>query len=138
MAVENKFNPMPQEVETVLREAVKDLLYMSESDEPFEVVFWRGTADCSDPRDLLGRTKAGTTAPIEAVSLDDFFKDLIKKEKWHGQEEKAYIQRYRKLKATVTEHLSNIQVFRAGTIQVDIFVVGKTRQGDWAGSRPWA
>ena len=59
---------MPQEVETVLREAVKDLLYMSESDEPFEVVFWRGSADCSDPRDLLGRTKAGTTAPIEAVS----------------------------------------------------------------------
>jgi len=126
-------NPAPQKVEAVLREAVKDLLYMSESDEPFEVILWKGRADCSDPRDLLGRTKAGTAAPIEAVSLDDFFKDLIKEEKWHGQEEKALVQRYRKLKATVAAHLSGIQVFRVGTIQVDIFIVGKTKNGDWAG-----
>jgi hypothetical protein len=138
MAAENKFNPMPQKVEAVLREAVKDLLYMSESDEPFEVVLWKGRADCSDPRDLLGRAKAGTAAPIEAVSLDDFFKNLIKEEKWHGQEEKALVQKYRKLKATVAEHLSNVQVFRVGTIQVDIFIVGKTKQGDWAGVKTLA
>jgi hypothetical protein len=138
MAAENKFNPAPQKVEAVLREAVKDLLYMSESDEPFEVVLWKGCADCSDPRDLLGRPKAETSAPIEAVSLDNFFKDLIKEEKWHGQEEKALVQRYLKLKATVAEHLSNVQVLRVGTIRVDIFIVGKTKQGDWAGIKTMA
>jgi hypothetical protein len=88
--------------------------------------------------DDMGCAKAGTTAPIEAVSPDDFFKDLVKEEKWHGQEEKALVQRYLKLKATVAEHLSNVQVFRVGKTKVDIFIVGKTKQGDWAGVKTLA
>jgi hypothetical protein len=123
---------MSQPVETVLREAVKDLLYMSESDEPFEVVLWKdGTV--FDSQKLLEHSGRAANSPVEIIALSDFFKDLTKEKDWHGEEEKADVRKFQKLLQLVNENLSNPLVFRVGKTEVDIYIVGKTKNGDWAG-----
>lgn len=120
---------MIEPVLTALQEATKDLLYMSESDEPFEVVQWENVPHFGTQTLLEGRKNA----PTQVLSLEEFFKDLTKEEKWHGPEEKAEVQRYRKLKETINKHLSDTQVFRIGKTKVDIFIVGKTQEGHRVG-----
>ena len=117
---------------TALQEATEGLLYQSESDEPFEVVFWKGGA-VFDSQRLLARSGRAANSPIEIITLSDFFKDLTKEKDWHGEEEKADVRKFQKLFQVVCENLSSPLVFRVGKTEVDIFIVGKTKNGDWAG-----
>jgi hypothetical protein len=120
---------------TALQEAVSGLLYMSESDEPFELVHGTpgsATLERREVLDLLGRPP-GT--PVHEVPLGSFFKDLTEEKSWHGEAEKADVRRYRKLLEVLNQHLSDVKVFRAGEIQVDILIVGRTREGEWTGAK---
>ena len=112
-----------------LREATKDLLYQSESDEPFEIVDWKNVAHFGSETLLKGRENVA----IQVLSLVDFFKDLTEEKKWHGAEEKAEVVRYRKLLETLNIHLTDTKVFRIGKVEVDIYIIGKTKGGVWAG-----
>ena len=117
-----------------LRKATDGLLYMSETDEPFKVVHWKseqGPIDDQRVADLLGHPGG----PIELLSLDDFFSNLIKEQDWHGEEEKEDVLRYRRLLSTVKQHLSEAKVLRIGTMAVDILIIGRTPSGEWAGVR---
>ena len=120
---------MIEQTLTALREAIKDLLYQSESDEPFEVVDWKNVAHFGSETLLKGRKDI----VAQVIPLEDFFKDLTEEKKWHGAEEKAAVKRYRKLKETINKHLADVKVFRIGKIEMDIFIVGKTKAGVWAG-----
>jgi hypothetical protein len=40
---------------------------------------------------------------------------------------------YRKLRRALESALEGVRVFRAGSVKVDVYVIGKTRSGDWAG-----
>lgn len=126
---------MPEVVLTNLREAVKGLLYMSESDEPFEVLHWKDAADVYEPQKMpaLSKRKAGT--PVMAMSLEEFFQELVEEKSWHGEAEKADVRKYRNLKETIGKHLTRPQVFRVGELEVDIWIVGKSGTGDWFGIR---
>lgn len=121
------------EVLNALREATQGLLYMSESDEPFAVVHWKGDGKSLDSKKLLALSGHKPGAPVQAVLLDDFFKDLTTERDWYGKEEKEDVQRYRHLLTVIKANLPEAKVFRIGKINVDLYIVGQTRDGDWVG-----
>lgn len=123
---------MKQTMQT-LEQAIDGLLYMSESDEPFEVVQWPGDGKPVDAQKLLKLTSSKPGTPIIVMYLEDFFSDLTVDQQWYGDEEKATTEKYRNLEASIRQNLSDIQVFKIGKTQVDIYIIGTTMDGDWAG-----
>src|SRR5262249_51918007 len=106
---------------SALKEASEGLLYMSETDEPFEVVHWGKAAG-----DLAGEVRRRAGAPAEAgmkeIALDKFFGNLTNPP--HSDEDsEADAARYRKLVGVIREHLNNVRVFRAGKVNIDIHII---------------
>ena len=123
---------MPDEIDTDLQQAIQGLRYVSETNAPFEVVHWpNGTRlDASRVCQLSGH-KAGD--PVRITNVDEFFTPLTDYQAWFGAMEKAEAQKYCELRDVIRQRLSNPRVFRVGEIEIDIFVIGRSDQGDWAG-----
>ena len=124
---------MSQLVFNKLKEAVKDLLYQSESDEPFGVIHWKDESNSIATHTILNMARCNNETPIDNLSIDDFFKDLVEEKKWYGQDEMANVQKYRNLKGIISSELSRAQVFRVGQIEIAILIVGKSGRDDWFG-----
>jgi hypothetical protein len=124
---------MSQLVFNKLNEAVKDLLYQSESDEPFDVIHWKDESSSIAKHTILDIVKCKKQSPISQLSIEDFFKDLIEKKCWYGQDEMADVQKYRNLKNIISNELSNAQVFCVGQIKIAILIIGKSGDDDWFG-----
>lgn len=116
-----------------LENASQGLLYQSESDEPFETFIWKKAEGELNAAAVLKRAKKPAKAPVQVLTLADFFKDLTTPQDWHGDEEKAIVAQYRSLQDAVQKNLTDAKVFKVGKKKVSIFVVGKTDEGDWAG-----
>ncbi len=116
-----------------LKRASKGLTYESETDAPFEVFTWKGGKDVLSKKKVLELGKHDAGAAVEEESLDDFFGDLTKQEDWHGPEEKAAAKKYQSLLKAVRDNLSDAKVFKVGETEKAVYVVGKTKDGNWAG-----
>src|SRR5262245_225766 len=121
-----------------LKAASKGLTYQSESDAPFTAFTWKGAKGDPTKEEVLKRARKPPKAPVEGVPLEDFFKDLTAEQDWHGEEEKADVQKYRNLQEAVQANLSGAKVFKVGQRKVDVYIVGKTDEGDWAGLKTTA
>ena len=120
-----------------LEVASKGLLYSSESDEPFTVFKWKAEDELTKEM-VLKRARKAAKTPVEEVSLQDFFADLTEEQDWHGDEEKAAVQRYKKLQEVIQKTLSDAKVFKVGQRKLSVFLVGKTDEGDWVGLKTTA
>jgi hypothetical protein len=120
-----------------LKEASEGLLYQSETDEPFTTFKWKADGELTKEK-VLKRTRKGAKTPVEEVSLDDFFADLTAEQDWHGEEEKAAVEQYRKLLEATKKNLTGAKVFKVVQRKVAVFIVGKTDEGDWAGLKTTA
>ena len=123
---------MPNPANDALTRAIQGLVYQSESDAPWKTFSWKGADRLTKQKVLeLSGHKPGT--PVEQVSLKDFFADLTQEQDWHGPEEKKAVQQYKRLLQTIQDNLSGAKVYKVGDTNLDIYVVGKTQGGDWAG-----
>ena len=125
---------MDTTLEKELMEATEGLLYQSESDYPFEYVEW----DLPDNHSLTEeqvRHCSGhpTDAPVAVQSFDELFERLTQVKDWYGEEETKTAGQYRTLKEKLEKELTEIQVFRIGSIEIDVFILGKSPTGKWAG-----
>ena len=120
-----------------LERASKDLLYQSESDELFTTFQWKADGELTAEK-VLKRARKGPKTPVEEVSLGDFFQGLTAVVDWHGEEEKAAVEQYRRLLEVIRQNLSDAKVFKVGERKVSLFIVGKTDEGDWAGLKTTA
>ena len=109
---------------TALKEAADGLLLLSESDEPIEVIAWGGeTGQLTDQGVLrLAGHKLGDR--VEATDLDDIFRDAVA-----GDNAK----KFQKLIQALKDTLDDIRVYRVGEVERDVYIVGKTKGGGWAG-----
>jgi hypothetical protein len=119
-----------------LRQATVDLLWMSESDYPFEVVTWERGSELN-PQALFPEVTSDEIA-VETVTLTDFFAPAIAIEDWYEAEELAQVDRYKELLHAIESNLTEVQVFRVGEIEITIYIVGKTADGDLAGLKTQA
>ncbi|SRR5258706_9536570 len=114
---------MSQDELQEIRKASDGLEYPSESDAPFDFFHWpKGSGAAWDQ--VIAR--GGTGRKIEEVAIDAFFAELIESDDG---------ERYKQLRRALESQLKELRIFRVGVgeTNVDIYLVGRTRAGDWAG-----
>jgi hypothetical protein len=117
---------MPSTALTALQKASAGLLYPSDSDEPFEAFSWGKANGNLAPAVVQKFAGAGTKGPAQQVTLGDFFKNLT-------SDDNDDAEKYKALLKVVNEQLAGVKVFRFGDVEAEIYLVGKTKDGEWAG-----
>jgi len=118
----------------LLQAATADLLWLSEIEAPFEVKHWSPqTALTLTAETLLQLTNHPPTAPVKVLAVDDFFAAVTEEQDWFGEEEKAIAARYRELVALLKQHLSDLTVYQVGEVTLDLYIVGRTPEGELVG-----
>lgn len=123
-----------------LQRATSGLLWTSESDSPFAAFVWE------KPPSLLGNVKGNFTPqdlrerlglppdiPVERVEFDRFFAGVTREEDWHDKTAAEEVRQYRALVELLRDSLQDITVYRVGEIEIEIYIVGQTPSGNWAG-----
>jgi len=67
------------------------------------------------------------------LTVDDFFAIAAQEEDWHDQDERETVQRFHNLVSVLKQNLSQLQVYRVGNIEIDVYIVGVTDGGGLAG-----
>lgn len=115
-----------------LEQATKGLLWLSESDYPFETVYWQDVKSF-DSSKLLKLTNRDSSTPVKTKELKQFFGQAIEKQDWYNEEEKAECDRYRNLFDLLQTNLTDLQVYYLGEVEIEVFLLGKTESGSIAG-----
>jgi hypothetical protein len=115
-----------------LKQASEGLLFLSETDASFEVIHW-STQEELTPAKLLQLTNHPHDAPLEIVSVDEFFDVANAEEDWHDEGERETAKRFQNLVNFLKQNLSQLQVYRVGSTDIDAYIIGVTDGGEWAG-----
>jgi hypothetical protein len=100
-----------------LKNASIGLLVMSESDYPFELIQWDGETLIT-PEYLCRISERPEGTPIEETDTKRFL----------GENE-----RFRKLQAAIESNLADVRVYKVGTINIPVYIVGRGPEGQWLG-----
>ena len=112
--------------------ACDGLVYISETDAPVRPFFReRGTAGGSAT--AQEKLESETAMACRRTDVDEFFGRLIRTEEWHTPAQRLNAEKFRLLKDLLVSRLSDLGVYKCGTIRVKIFVVGNDRDGNIAG-----
>jgi Nuclease A inhibitor-like protein len=107
-----------------LQKASKGLLMPSESEAPFEPFLWKDVGDKLSQDRLRKLVGAKGDESVEEMSLDDLLQTV-------PSEDKA---KFDKLAAVIKQQLSGVKVYKVGDEpERQVFIVGKTKDGLWAG-----
>lgn len=119
---------------TQLKAACDKLLWVSESEYPFEVFFWQEQTieDLTDEK-LLKLTHHSIDTIVNTVDLDSFFEFVTQPQDWYDDKEIETMKKYQQLVATLKQYLSDLKVYQVGQIELDIYVVGQTPDKNLAG-----
>ena len=126
---------------TAIRAAAKGLLYQSESDKPVKGLLWKQESPGDGTAIDTDAVRAGARVPAEAsiqeTDVEAFFAPMTTAQDWHGEEEKRAAEGFRALLRVLREHLTDLKAFRVGSeedTKADIYIVGRTGEGDIAGA----
>jgi hypothetical protein len=114
-------------VTETLTQASQGLLMPSESEYPFEVFIWEGAELTSEK--ILELTHYPPATSIEEVELDYFFRNVATEKDWHDKIQKENVAKFQNLVQVIKDNLAEIRVYRIGTIEVNVYIVGKTNDG---------
>ncbi|NJM45665.1 MAG: nuclease [Alkalinema sp. RU_4_3] len=126
----------PVAIVPALEAAVANLFWISETDAAFDLIQWPDKTSVDQPIDAptlqqwLGLPE---DTAVETCELESFFAIATESQDWHGEEEKAIVKRYQALVKLLTTGLNQCQVFRFGTINIEIYIVGQTPDKLWLG-----
>ncbi|RCJ41939.1 nuclease [Nostoc minutum NIES-26] len=125
---------MTDEITEKLKQASNGLLMLSESAYPFEIFLWsnQGQEPLTNEK-LLQLTGHPQETSVEEVELDYLFRNCAVEKEWHDEIQKQNVQKYQLLIKTLKDNLTDIQVYRVGTISINVYIVGKTPSRDLAG-----
>jgi hypothetical protein len=110
-----------------LTQASQGLFMPSESDYPFEVFVWEDVE--LTPEKILELTNYPPATSIEQVELDYFFRNVAKEKDWHDDIQKENVAKFQNLVQVIKDNLAELRVYRIGTIEVNVYIVGKTNDG---------
>jgi len=99
-----------------LKRATAGLLFMSESDYPFEVIHWEGLTDLT--HEYLCRLSGETEdCQVEEIAIEDFL----------------LAEKYRNIVQVLSQNLAELKAYKVGRINMPVYVVGKSKRGNWLG-----
>jgi len=110
-----------------LKTLTKGLTFMSESDYPVEVL-WQKAATAQD---LIAARNP--KAAVTEIDFDNFFRPATQEQPGQTAEAQQTVKRFQTLVKALKENLSDIKVYRAGDVEADIYIIGKTPSGNFAG-----
>ncbi len=112
-----------------------ELLFPSESDEPFEPFSWDlPTENELTFAQVLVFLELPEETQISQKTLDEFFRVVTTPQEWHSDEDLDVVEKFQELAYTMRKNLSKIQVFLVGEIEIDAYIVGLTEEKRyWAG-----
>jgi hypothetical protein len=120
-----------------LEEAASGLLFPSESDFPLTPFRFGGDAGEEPTGEALLRAEGRDAgAAVEVVGVDDFFAPVV--EEPAGDEggdggEGSDAKRFEALVALLKKELGDLRVVRVGSVDIDVYVVGRCASGEWIG-----
>ncbi|MEM7795079.1 MAG: nuclease A inhibitor family protein [Cyanobacteria bacterium P01_C01_bin.118] len=120
--------PKTQDLLPELKAACNELLWRSETDCPFEVAV---LPEGQQPSVLLSNYPANT--PLAVVSLDDFFGQSTVERSWFDSRELTLVERYRNLRDLIETTLEDPQVYRIGSVEMDVYLLGTTEDNQIIG-----
>ncbi len=107
-----------------LARATEGLLFMSESDYPFELVRWG--KDRLTRAAVRRHTGQDESVEITTQTLGSFFRVAASEPDWKGPNERATARRYQALVRWLRQHLSGVRVYRIGRVNIDVYIVGRS------------
>jgi hypothetical protein len=118
-----------------LKTASEGLIYISETDAPFEPFVWKADKPSTEVTvpDVLKFAGQKSDVKIVEKTLDDFFRQPTEMQDWFGDEEKTQVEKYLKLKELLATKLKGVKVFKIGDVQIDVYIVGIDAEGNLAG-----
>jgi len=116
-----------------LKQASDGLLMISESEYGFEPFVWQGQSLEHLDENIYEITGIASDQPIEAIALSHLFRNVAQEQEWHDQTQKAEVSRFQALVTVLEANLSDLRVYRLGTIEIDVYIVGKDESGLLAG-----
>ena len=119
------------EIIDLFKQATADLLWSSESDYPLEIVTWERGVDLTPT--ALFRHRIAPDLAISQITLSELFEPMLTIEDWYEADELARVDRYTDLYHAIESNLTDVKVFRIGSIEIAIYIVGKTPDGDVVG-----
>ena len=119
----------------MLSKQTENLLFMSESDYPLEPFCWeqQTRGDEISEADVCMLTQTSTETPIEKMDFSAFFAPATTMEDWFGEEEKESATKFQDLAKTLQANLTELTVFKIGDTKKEVYIVGKTLEGNLAG-----
>lgn len=128
---------MSQEDDAVLarlEEAAQGLSFQSESDYPIEPFRIGETRDEPVTASLILKAmKHAPDAPVKTATVEEFFAQATVEQDWHNEAERQTARRFQELVRILRENLHDLQVFKVGKVERDVYVVGRTPAGALAG-----
>ncbi|MGA9997949.1 MAG: nuclease A inhibitor family protein [Pyrinomonadaceae bacterium] len=112
-----------------LERATEGLLFMSESDYPFEVVRLESLSEEDVPQRLRRLAGADTAAPVETRSVEDFFRVAAAEAEWKDAQALETAKRYQALLSLLKENLTDVRVYRVGEINIPVYIIGRSSEG---------
>lgn len=127
-------NAEGQGVRERLDAAAEGLLFISESESPFEFEELAGGAPAELTPDAV-RAALGEPegTPVAELTLDRFLAGHIEDADPADPVAQEQVTRFQALKQALTESLSDVRVFRVGDVQVRYHALGRTPDGKVAG-----
>ena len=120
------------EILDLLSVATTDVYWQSESDEPFELLLWPDlAADELDESVMRQQVSAAKDVAIQPKAIDDFFEPALRLHDWYGDAEQQTVGKYEDILFLLQQNLTDLQVFRVGKCEIDVYIVGKTPAGNW-------
>ena len=108
-----------------LQEAVKGLLYVSETEAELEAFVWDEAGELKPDR-LVALAGAAKRTAVEETPLDAFFRTISTED----------LPKFGKLAKVMQRDLASVKVYKIGDeAEKLVYVVGKTKDGRWAGVR---
>ncbi len=120
------------DLKTQLKKTMRGLQYPSETDARLQVFVWREEAPFT-PEALLASAGLDPATPVETTDLETFMQPVTTPHDWDGPVEQKQERRFTALRTLLEANLSDIKVYRVGKINIDVYVVGKTTDGTYAG-----
>jgi hypothetical protein len=111
---------------------VAELSWMSETDASFDVLHWRGTTQASlTPEQVCAQANLPPETPMEILALDEFLAPATQAQPWHTVDEAKMASQFQALQDLLEQHLTQIQVYRLGITELEIYIVGQVQHSDW-------
>jgi hypothetical protein len=114
-----------------LKRLTKGLQFQSESDYPVEPFAPDAGRGADSARDVITSVKGDPEA--RAVDFDNFFAAATEEQDWHDADARARVRKFQALIKYLKENLTDIQVFKVGDAESDVYVIGRTASGNFAG-----